>query len=129
MQTVQIISLAACLIILVVVVDFIRRGLLKEKYSILWLATIFIVIVFSLWKELLDKVADVTGVAYPPSLLFMVAFAFVLLLLLHFSVVISILTDKCKTLSQDIALLRAELKNKESGRGGGAENREGGDGG
>ena len=55
--------------------------------------------------------------------------AFVVLLLLHFSVVISILTDKCKTLSQDLALLKAEMKNKAPGAAGGGETREAGDGG
>jgi hypothetical protein len=54
-------------------------------------------------------------VAYPPSLLFLVAFAFVLLILLHYSVVISILHEKSKTLAQELALLKAALKEKGCG--------------
>jgi hypothetical protein len=115
MQGGQIISLAVSVVLLVVVIDFIRRGLLKEKYSILWLASIFAIAVFSLWKGLLDKVAEIVGVAYPPSLLFLVAFAFVLLILLHYSVVISILHEKSKTLAQELALLKAALKEKGCG--------------
>ncbi|MHC4278331.1 MAG: DUF2304 domain-containing protein [Planctomycetota bacterium] len=110
MQAVQILSLAVSIVLLVVVIDFIRRGLLKEKYSILWLASIFAIIVFSLWKSLLHKVAGLLGVAYPPSLLFLVAFAFVLLILLHYSVVISVLTDRNKRLTQELTLLKAAFK-------------------
>jgi hypothetical protein len=110
MQIVQIISLAISFAFLIVLIDFIRRGLLKEKYAILWLASVFAIIVLSLWKDLLDRVAAFAGVAYGPSLLFLVAFAFVLLILLHYSVVISILTERSKTLAQEIALLKAALK-------------------
>jgi hypothetical protein len=115
MQGGQIISFAVSVLLLVVVIDFIRRGLLKEKYSILWLASIFAIAVFSLWRGLLHKVAEIVGVAYPPSLLFLVAFAFVLLILLHYSVVISILHEKSKTLAQELALLKAALKEKGCG--------------
>jgi hypothetical protein len=112
MQSVQIISLTVSLLLLVVVIDFIRRGLLKERYSILWLASIFAIAVFSLWRGLLHKVSEIAGVAYPPSILFLLAFAFVLLILLHYSVVISILHEKSKTLAQELALLKAALKEK-----------------
>ncbi len=113
MQIVQIISLVISFTFLIVLIDFIRRGLLKEKYSILWLASIFAIIVLSLWRDLLDRVAAFVGIAYGPSLLFLVAFAFVLLILLHYSVVISILTERSKTLAQEIALLKAALKDGE----------------
>jgi hypothetical protein len=116
MQTVQIISLAVSGFFLVAVIDFIRRGLLKEKYSILWLTSIFATMALSLWEGLLHKFAEVAGVAYPPSLLFLVAFAFVLLILLHYSVVISVLTEKNKTLAQELALLKASFRKAEGGK-------------
>jgi hypothetical protein len=47
MQIVQIISLAISFAFLIVLIDFIRRGLLKEKYAILWLASVFAIIVLS----------------------------------------------------------------------------------
>jgi hypothetical protein len=113
MQIVQIFSLVISFAFLIVLIDLIRRGLLKEKYSILWLASVFAIIVLSLWKDLMDRVAAFAGVAYGPSLLFLVAFACVLLILLHYSVVISILTERSKTLAQEIALLKAALKDGE----------------
>ncbi len=105
----QVFSIVGALVLFAVVIDFIRRGLLKEKYSVLWLAAAVLVIVLSIKRGLLDYVADLIGVAYPPTLLFLVAFLFVLLILLHFSVVISIAYEKNKVLSQEIALLRQSL--------------------
>ncbi len=106
----QIFAILGSIILFALVIDFIRRGLLKEKYSVLWLASAVVITVLSLKKELLDWIAYKLGIAYPPSLLFLVAFIFVLLITLHFSVVISILHEKNKALSQELALIRNALK-------------------
>jgi len=106
----QVFSIIGALILFVVVIDFIRRGLLKEKYSVLWLAAGVVVIVLSIERGLLDYIAGLIGVAYPPTLLFLVAFLFVLLILLHFSVVISIFHEKNKVLSQEIVLLKETIR-------------------
>ncbi|MEE9542285.1 MAG: DUF2304 domain-containing protein [Thermodesulfobacteriota bacterium] len=106
MQIVQIIAVVGSLVLLVFVIDFIRRNLLKEKYAVLWISLSLVVLVLSLWKSLLDKLAVFVGVAYGPSLLFFIAFIFVLLILLHFSVVISIFHDKNKGLTQELAMLK-----------------------
>lgn len=106
----QIISIIGSLALLVFVINSIRRGILKEKYSILWLAASSIIIALSVKKGLLDSLAGALGVAYPPSLLFLVAFIFVLLILLHFSIVISILHEKNKIITQEITILKRILK-------------------
>lgn len=110
MSIVSIISIIGGIALYVLVIDFVRRNLLKEKYSVLWLALSVAVMVLAIWNRLLDKIAGYVGVAYPPSLLFFIAFLFVLLILLHFSVVVSILYDKNKTLIQEIALLKSVIE-------------------
>ena len=110
MYLIQVFSIAGSLLLFAFVIDFIRRGLLKEKYSVLWLVAAVIITGLSLKKELLDSFAGFIGIAYPPSLLFLVAFLFVLLINLHFSVVISIFHEKNKTMAQEITLLKNALK-------------------
>lgn len=110
MLLLRVLSILGSLVIFGVIIDFIRRGVLKEKYSVLWIASACVLIVMSLWKQLLDKTAGLLGITYPPSLLFLVAFIFVLLIMLHFSVVISIFHERNKVLSQELTLLKNELK-------------------
>ncbi len=106
----QVFSIIASIVLFALVIDFIRRGLLKEKYSVLWLAASTVITVLSLKKGLLDRFAGYLGVAYPPSLLFLVAFIFLLLITLHFSVVISIFHEKNKMLAQELALLKDAMR-------------------
>lgn len=110
MYYLQIFSIIGAVLLFVIVIDFIRRGLLKEKYSVLWLASAVIILTLSLKKQLLDSISGFLGIAYPPSLLFLVAFIFILLINLHFSVVISLLHEKNKMIAQELALLRNALK-------------------
>ncbi|TAN63228.1 DUF2304 domain-containing protein [bacterium] len=106
----QVLAIIGAVIIFGVVIDFIRRGLLKEKYSVLWLASAIAIIIVAVKKSLLDYIAGLIGVAYPPTLLFAIAFIFIILIILHFSVVISILHEKNKTLSQELTLIKNALR-------------------
>jgi len=105
-QLIQIVAIIFSLGIFVGIVDLIRRGMLKEQYAILWLISAIVLLILSVWRQLLDKIAQLLGIAYAPSLLFLVAFVFLLLIVLHFSVIISNLSEKNKRLSQEIALLK-----------------------
>ena len=91
------------------VIELVRRGRLKEKYSLLWLIASLILFIFSLSRDILAYAASLTGIYYPPSFLFLLAFFFLLLITLHFSVVISGLSEKSRKLAQEIALLRQEM--------------------
>ena len=105
-QLIQIVAIIFSLGIFVGIVDLIRRRMLKEQYAILWLISAIVLLILSVWRQLLDRIAYVLGVAYAPSLLFLVAFVFLLLIVLHFSVIISNISEKNKRLSQEIAILK-----------------------
>jgi hypothetical protein len=93
----------------VLVIELVRRGRLKERYSLLWLLAVSVVMLFSLSRDLLEYSSRLFGIFYPPSFLFLIAFFFLLLITLHFSVVISGLTEKNKVLAQEVAMLRQSL--------------------
>lgn len=92
------------------VLELVRRRKLKEEYSLLWLATAIVLIVLSVSRPLLDVLANLVGIFYPPSALFLVAMVFVLFILLHFSTVITRLTQENKDNAQQIALLRWQIE-------------------
>jgi hypothetical protein len=96
--------------VLIVVVELIRRGRLKERYSLLWLLAGSVLLVLSASRDLLEYISRFVGIFYAPSFLFLIAFLFLLLITLHFSVVISGLSEKNKKLAQELALLRLELR-------------------
>ncbi len=112
MDLLKILAVAGSGALLIVVVELIRRGKLKERYSLLWLLAGGVLLVLSSSRYLLESISHLLGIFYPPSFLFLLAFLFLLLITLHFSVVISGLSEKNKKLAQELALLRQELQEK-----------------
>ncbi len=72
MDILQILSITLSLVVLVSVLEFIRRGVFKEKYALLWLFSSIALIIISLWRGLLDFTAGIFGFYYPPSFLFLI---------------------------------------------------------
>ena len=102
---IQIIAIAAAAGLLVFVLELVRRRALLERYALLWLGAAGFLLILSVWRDLLETVASALGIAYAPNALFFLAFAAILVLLLHFSIAVSRLADQSKILAQRMALL------------------------
>ena len=109
-----IVGAVGSILALLLVLELVRRRHLREEYALLWLLTGVVLLLLSLSRPLLDTLAELTGIFYPPSALFLVALLFVLTILLHFSIVLTRLTQQNRELAQQLALLRHELEQLES---------------
>jgi hypothetical protein len=99
--------------LLVLVLELVRRRSLLERYALLWLFSAVTLLVLAIWRGLLEDVAELLGIIYAPNALFFLAFAAILILLLHFSVAVSKLADRSKMLAQRLALLEQRLRTVE----------------
>lgn len=108
---VQLVVGALSIVLILLTFELIRKGRLREEYSILWLFTGLAIFLFTLWPEffLSQFFSRVTGIFYLSAIV-LIAFFFLLLTVFHFSVVISRLTSQNKELAQRQALLELELK-------------------
>jgi Uncharacterized conserved protein (DUF2304) len=116
----------ASLVLILVVLELIRGRRLKERYALLWLVTGVVLLVLSLWREGLNTIAGWLGVSgYPPAILFAAATLFIIVVLLHYSTVLSELHDQNVVLAQRLALLEERLQALSTGsstaRSGGTE--------
>lgn len=112
MDKIQVISIIASLTIFFVVVNLVRRRRLKTEYSLIWLLVSVTFIVFSFWRDGIDWLARLFGIAYAPSVLFIILLIGIILLLIEFSIIISKQSERIKVLVQEIGLLRLEIQTK-----------------
>ncbi len=115
---VSVVASIASILLLAVIFELIRSRRLQERYALLWLLTGVVLLVFALWRDALGLLADLVGIAYPPSALFVLASFFILVVLLHYSTVISQLSERNVTLAQRVALLEARLDERGEQRAG-----------
>jgi hypothetical protein len=107
---IQLVAIVASAGLLLLVLELVRRRSFLERYALMWIFAALILLGLAIWKGVLQTVADSVGIAYPPNALFLVAFGFVLILLLHFSLAVSRLSDQSKVLAQRLALLEERLR-------------------
>src|SRR5690348_10403313 len=112
---IQLLTILVAALLLVGVIELVRRRRLLERYALLWLVSSLVLLGLAIWRGALDRIAEQIGVAYPPNALFIVAFGFVLWMLLHFSIAVSRLSDQSKVLAQRIALLEERMRRQEAG--------------
>jgi len=106
----QIVAILASGAMLLLVLELVRRRRLMERYALLWLLSAAVLLGLAVWSGLLGSVSHAVGIQTPSNALFAVAFGFVLVLLLHFSVAVSRLTDQNKVLAQRVAMLDERLR-------------------
>ena len=107
---IEYIALAGSLITLVGILELIRRRHLRESYALLWIGASAGLIVLSMFRELLEAIAKVLGIYYPPMVLLLMVGTCGFFLAIHYSIVLSKLADENRRLAQEIALLRADVE-------------------
>ncbi len=115
---IQLVAIVGSVVLLLVVLEMVRRRRLMERYALLWLLSAVVLLALASWSGALARISKAIGVIYPPNALFFIAFGFVLVLLLHFSAAVSRLSDQTKVLAQRLALLDERLREHEGAAAG-----------
>ena len=109
MSRVQVVVLITSLFVTGFIVEQVRRRRLAVEYSLIWIVAGLGMIFFSLWKNGIEYLADLMGIYYAPSAVFVVFGVLVFVLCVHFSLAISKLSSNNRVLVQRIALLEEEV--------------------
>lgn len=97
------------LLLLVVILELLRRRQLREKYAMLWIGFAIVALPLAIFPRLLDGLAEVLGIANGASLVFFLAFLFLLLVCIHLSWEVSRLEEETRSLAEGLALLKTEV--------------------
>jgi hypothetical protein len=114
---IQLVAIVGAAVLLLTVLEMVRRRRLMERYALLWLLSAVVLLALAIWSSALARISHAIGVIYPPNALFFIAIGFILLLLLHFSSAVSRLSDQSETLAQRQALLDERLRRQEQATG------------
>ena len=107
---IQWIAIAGSIALLGVIFQLVRRHRLRVEYSLLWFACGLLFFCLSFWRSSLDALARAVGVAYAPAALLLILVMGLYALALHYSIVISRLSQMCVSLTQELAILDLTFK-------------------
>lgn len=103
------VAIAGAIAIVLIVFELVRRRKLREEYSWVWIVTSIAIVVLALNQNLLLTLTGWIGAASSASTLFFGAIIFLIGLAVQFSIRLSRLTHRQRTLAQRLALLEEEL--------------------
>lgn len=109
MTTSYLLGVAAAAGTVLFIIELLRRGILREKYAILWLAVSVGLLLFALVPGLLTSLSRLLGFEVPANMLFLLAAVLLLLVSVQLSYEISRVESRTRRLAEEFALLRAEL--------------------
>ncbi|WP_338055882.1 DUF2304 domain-containing protein [Sinomonas gamaensis] len=105
-----IVAVLFVVVVLVFVIEMLRRQKIREKYAVLWIVIGIGTLVLAAFPDLLFWAARVIGVQVPSNLLFAIALILLLGVTLHLSREVSSSEDEIRSLAEEVAILRADLR-------------------
>ncbi len=103
------VAIVVSIILVIIVLDMVRRKKLREKYSLIWLFAVAAMTVLALWEGLLLSITSLIGAINPSSTLFLFGILFALFILLHLSNKVSDFSVQLRILAKEVAMLNAQL--------------------
>lgn len=113
MPLIQIIAIIINFFFLLHTSRLIIKGKLREEYAIIWWILAGVLLLFSVWTNVLEFFVHLLGVVVPANLIFSVLIFIILIYLLHLSRVNSQLQKSVTNLTQEIAILKQKIENLE----------------
>jgi hypothetical protein len=106
------------LIIFAAVMVLVLKRRITERFAILWMGiSLLLLLGSSLGFGYLFKIAQLFGIPYPPSALFLLVIFGLTLLIIELYAWVSKLNERSRVLAQQVALLRDSLERELTGRG------------
>ena len=105
----NILAAIAALITFIFVIDLLRRGVLREKYAVLWLFFSGAALLLAIFPAVLVWLTGVLGVAEPVNLLFFVTIVLLVLVSIQLSYELSRHEARIRRLAEEVALLQEEI--------------------
>ena len=109
-MTATFLAVGASVLTFIFVFVLLRRGVLREKYAVLWLLVSGVAFLFAVIPGALRWVSDLLGIETPSNLLFFVTVVLLVLVSVQLSYELSRHEMRIRRLAEEVALLNDEVR-------------------
>lgn len=116
-STLRIVLVIGVLIYFIIILMFLKNKAITLKYTLLWLAAGAVLGVMVIWPESLTFFVRMLGITSNMNGLFIACIAFIIMILMSLTSIVSKQADKIKNLTQTIAKMEKRLRECENYQG------------
>jgi hypothetical protein len=88
----------------------VRKRVLDLKYVLIWLGCDLILIIFAIFPQLMNGLADLLGIYSPMNMIFFLGFVFIIMILFSLTVALSKVTGRVRRIAQILAMLPEDIR-------------------
>ncbi|QDZ16441.1 DUF2304 domain-containing protein [Humibacter ginsenosidimutans] len=108
-----ILGVVAALLVLVIVIEMLRRGKLRERHALWWLIAGVLALIAGVFPKTLEWAAHLVGVQLPTNLVFFVSIAILFLVCLQHSAELTTMETKTRALAEQSAMQELRIRELE----------------
>lgn len=111
--TLRIVLIIALIIYFAIVLIFLKNKTLELRYTLLWLVAGVALAILVTWPQLLSRCVALIGIQSNMNGLFVMAFAFVIMIMMSLTSIVSKQANKIKILVQELAIMDRKIRELE----------------
>lgn len=106
----QLILLVVTIIIFLTIINMVLKYKLELKYALLWIILGAIFIIITIFPPIVYTIAEILNIETPANAIFLLGILFLLAIAFSLTIALSRYSNKVKNLSQELGLLKNEVK-------------------
>ena len=115
-STLRVVLIIGVIIYFVTVLMFLKNKALALRYTLLWLAAGVVLGIMVIWPKTLVAFVHLLGISSNMNGLFILCIAFLVMILMSITSIVSKQADKIKNLTQTIAKMEKRIRELEDGK-------------
>lgn len=108
-----ILGIVAAVLVLVAILELLRRSTLRERHAVWWLLGGILALVVAVFPSFLVWAAELLGIAVPSNLIFFVAIGLLFIVSLQYAAELTRVEDKMRSLAEQTAFHDERLRRLE----------------
>lgn len=112
-ETLRVILICALVIYFVVILIFLKNKTLELRYTLLWMVAGIVLTILVTWPELLRKFVGLIGIQSNMNGLYIMAFAFTIMIMMSLTAIVSKQANRIKLLAQELAIMDKKIRELE----------------
>lgn len=105
--------IVAVVIFTLAIIRYLTNKRLNLKYSLVWLASCFVMLVLAIFPSLVEKIGNLVGIATVTSTVFVFAGMFMLAIIFTLTIIVSHMNNRIYRLTQMQAILEKRVRELE----------------
>jgi hypothetical protein len=110
MDRLMLVMTGTSVVVIMMILFSIRRAHIRVEYSVSWFGAAVALLIFSRSHWLMEKLAAMLGISYPPLAILFVVLSLFLIVFYRFSMILSGLKDSNIALAQKVAILEFQIQ-------------------